>query len=157
VSTYQWLLGFHVTGAFLLLGGSVLAAVFNVLAHRRERPSEITLFFGLIRIGEVAIYAGALLTIVLGLWLVHHVGYSYSSGWIIASVVLWFVGMGLGGAGGSRFARAKELAQRLAREGDAPSAELDALVRDRTANVLSWASGAAMLLVLLLMIWKPGA
>lgn len=157
MSTYQWLLGLHVTGAFLLLGGSAVAAIFNVLAHRRERPSEIALLFGLIRVGELAIYAGALLTIVLGLWLVHEAGYKYLSFWVIASVVLWIAGMGLGGAGGARLARAKTLAQRLAAEGDAPSAELDALVRDRAANALSWASGAAILAVLVLMIWRPGA
>jgi hypothetical protein len=39
---YQWLLFFHVTGAFLLLGGGVVAAALNLAALRRE-PSEILL------------------------------------------------------------------------------------------------------------------
>ena len=69
----------HVSGAFLLLGGSIVAATFAVLARRRERPSEIALFYGLIRVGEVAIYAGALLTIVIGLWLVLTVFGAYSA------------------------------------------------------------------------------
>ncbi len=157
MSTYRWLLGLHATGAFLLLGGSIVAAIFNVLARRRERPSEIALFFGLVRVGELGIYAGALLTIVLGLWLVHEAGYGFGQGWIVASILLWIAGMALGGIGGARLGRAQTLAKRLAAEGDAPSAELGALVRDRAATALFWGSGGAILLVLVLMIWKPGA
>src|SRR5205823_13496092 len=102
VSTYQWLIALHVSGAFLLLGGSIVAATFAVLARRRERPSEIALFYGLIRVGEVAIYAGALLTIVIGLWLVHEADYGYGEFWVWASVLLWILGNALGGIGGKR-------------------------------------------------------
>jgi uncharacterized membrane protein len=157
VSTYEWLLALHITGAFLLLGGSIVAATFNVLARRRERPSEVALFLGLIRIGVVAIWAGSLLTIVIGLWLVHHVGYSYGEFWVWASVLLWIVGNALGGAGGKRLGEAQTLAQRQAADGDAPSRELTAAVRDPRASALFWGSGAAIILVLVLMIWKPGA
>jgi hypothetical protein len=43
VSGYQWLLMLHVTGASFLLGGSVVAALLNILALRTNRPSEIAL------------------------------------------------------------------------------------------------------------------
>ena len=40
--TYEWLLVFHVTGAFLMLGGGVVAATLNFVAARRDRkPSEV--------------------------------------------------------------------------------------------------------------------
>ena len=61
MSLSQWLLALHVTGAFLFLGGGVLAAAFNVAAQRSERPSEIALFFGLTRVAVVVIAFGALL------------------------------------------------------------------------------------------------
>lgn len=157
MSTYQWLLALHVTGAFLLLGGSIVAAIFNVLARRRERPSEIALFYGLIRIGELGIYAGLALTIVLGLWLVHEAGYGYGQFWIWAAILLWIAGSALGGVGGARQGRAQKLAKRLAAESDAPSPELRALVRDGAAAAMFWGSGAAILLILVLMVWKPGA
>ena len=82
MSTYQWLLVFHVTGAFLLLGGGAIAAALNLSALGRERPSEIVLLFGLIRIAVVAISVGTALAFVFGLWLVHEAGYGYVDGWI---------------------------------------------------------------------------
>jgi uncharacterized membrane protein len=153
----QWLLALHVTGAFLLFGGAVVAAVFNVLAHRRERPSEIALLYGLTRVAVYAIWVGALLTIVLGLWLVHHDGFGYGEFWVWASVLLWIAANALGGAGGKRQDETRALATRLAAEGDRPNPELNMLVRDARANALSWAAGGAILLILILMIWKPGS
>ncbi|HYX89457.1 MAG TPA: DUF2269 family protein [Gaiellaceae bacterium] len=158
MSRYQWLLFFHVGGAFLLIGGAVVAAVLNVAALRRgRRPSEIALLFGLVRIGVVAIVAGALLTLVFGLWLVHEAGYGYGDGWIVAALVLWVLGNAAGGYGGRRDERTAELARQLADEGDAPSSALDARVRDPLSLALSYGSGLIMLAVLGLMIWKPGA
>jgi hypothetical protein len=41
VDLYQWLLALHVTGAFLLMGGGVIASILNLAALGRDRPSEI--------------------------------------------------------------------------------------------------------------------
>jgi uncharacterized membrane protein len=153
----QWLLAFHVTGAFLLLGGAAAAAVLNTLAWRAERPSEIALLLGLIRGTVPLIGLGGLLTLVLGLWLVHHDGFSYGQFWVWAAVVLWVAGMALGGRGGRHQAKAREEAERCATAGDASTDRLRELLRDPVGNALSWASGVAILLVLVLMIWKPGS
>jgi uncharacterized membrane protein len=157
VSTYDWLLFAHVTGAFCLLGGAVAAAVLNVSALRRARPSEIALLLGLTRAAVVAVVAGSLLTLVFGLWLVHEAHYGYGDGWIVAAIVLWVVGSATGEAGGRRDARTRELAEQLAAAGDAPSRDLAARLRDPLSLALSYGSGAAMLAILVLMVWKPGA
>ena len=157
MSLYEWLLGVHITGAFLLVGGIVVTAVFNVFAGRTERPSDVALFLRLQMIGVVGIGVGALTTLVIGLWLVHEVGYGYGEFWVWGAVLLWVVAMAAGNIGGRSQAAAAQLASRLAAEGDAPSAELRAAVRDRRANLLFVLSGSATLLVLVLMIWKPGA
>jgi uncharacterized membrane protein len=157
MSTYQWLLVFHVTGAFLLLGGGAFAAALNLSALRRERPSEIVLLFGLIRIAVVAIMIGTALAFVFGLWLVHEADYSYTDGWVIAAIVLLIVANALGGAGGKRDEATARLARELAASGDAPSAELKARVRDPISLVLSYGSGLVLIAVLALMVWKPGA
>ena len=157
MSTYEWLLTFHVTGAFLLLGGAAAAAVLNIGARHAESPREIALLLRLIQRAAVpAIGIGSLLTLVIGLWLVHHVGYSYGTFWVWGAIVLWVAGNALGGRGGRRQAKAREEAERLAASGAAATDELRALVRDPVGNALSWASGAAILLVLVLMVWKPG-
>src|SRR3954449_2065059 len=157
MNTYQWLLVFHVTGAFLLLGGAAIAAALNLSALRRERPSEIVLLFGLIRIAVVAISVGTALAFIFGLWLVHEAGYGYFDGWIVAAYVLLLLGNAMGGAGGKRDERTAKFARELAASGDAPSAELQARVRDPISLALSYGSGVLLVVVLALMVWKPGA
>src|SRR6478672_7056301 len=157
MSTYQWLLVFHVTGAFLLLGGGAIAAALNLSALGRERPSEIVLLFGLIRIAVIAISVGTALAFVFGLWLVHEAGYGYFDGWIVAAFVLLIVANALGGAGGKRDQATAKLARELAASGDAPSAELRARVHDPISLALSYGSGLVLVVILALMVWKPGA
>ena len=154
---YQWLLFLHVAGAFFLIGGIVIAGVFNLAALRRERPSEIATLLGLTRLAVVCIGIGMLATLGFGLWLVHHVGYGWGDAWIIAALVLWALTGFLGGRGGRYEREARELAERLAAEGDAPNEELRAKLRDPKALALSWSSGLVAFAVLGLMIWKPGA
>jgi uncharacterized membrane protein len=157
VSTYDWLLFFHVTGAFLLVGGTVVAGFLTIAAMRCERPSEVAGLLGLIRISLPFIYAGAALTLVLGLWLVHEAGqgYSYGDAWVIAAIVLWVVANALGGMGGRRQEEGRRLAQRLAAERDEASDELRTRFFDRVGLALSFGSGLAVFAVLALMIWKP--
>jgi uncharacterized membrane protein len=156
MSLYQWLLALHVTGAFLLVGGIVITAVFNVCARRSERPSDVALFLRLQMVGVIALGIGAVTTLVIGLWLVHEADYGFGQFWVWAAVILWVVAMALGGRGGRSQAEAAKLASRLATEGDAPSAELRTATADRRADVLFALSGLSTLLVLVLMIWKPG-
>jgi uncharacterized membrane protein len=157
VNTYDWLLVFHITGAFLLLGGGAIAAALNLSALRRDRPSEIALLFGLIRIAVVAIMIGTTLAFVFGLWLVHEAGYGYFDGWIVAAYVLLLAANAMGGAGGKRDERTAKLARELAASGDAPSAELQARVRDPISLALSYGSGLLLVVLLAIMVWKPGA
>ncbi len=156
---YQWLLVFHIVGAFLLFSGAVVAGLLHLAAIRRERPSEIGLLLGLVRPAVISIGIGAFLTLGFGLWLVHEApaGYSYGDGWVIGAIVLWAVGNAVGGAGGRPLGEAGELARRLAAEGDRPNEELRrALVSPRTL-VLNYLSMASLVAIVVLMVWKPGA
>ena len=159
MDTYHWLLVFHVTGAFLLLGGGAVAAALNLSALRRDRPSEIVLLFGLIRIAVVAIMIGTALAFVFGLWLVHEApwNYGYGDGWVIAAIVLLVAANAMGGAGGKRDEQTASFARELAASGDAPSPELKSRLRDPVSLALSYGSGLLLVAVLALMIWKPGA
>ena len=157
MSAYQWLLIFHVTGAFLLLGGGAFAAVLNLFAMWRNRPSEVVLLFGLIRIAVAAIALGTVLAFVFGLWLVHEADYGYGDGWVVAALILFIAANALGGIGGRRDDKTAKLARELAVAGDEPSADLRARVRDPISIALSYGSGLLLVAVLALMIWKPGA
>jgi len=159
VSTYQWLLFLHITGAFLFAGGIVVAGALNIAAQLRERPSEIALLLGLTRFALPAIIAGAFMTLGFGLWLVSEApwGYSYGQAWVITALVLWLVGNVMGGQGGNREKATRVLAEKLAQEGDAPSAELRARMRDPFTIFLSYGGGVAMVAMIAIMVWKPGA
>ncbi len=157
MSTYQWLLLFHVVGAFLLLSGSIVAGLLHLAAVLRERPSEIRLLLSLVRPAVPLVGIGSLLTLGLGLWLVHEVGYGYGDAWIVAALVLWVVAGALGSAGGRPLGEAARLAARLEAEGDEPSAELRRAITDARVLFLNYASLAAVVAIVVLMVWKPGA
>jgi uncharacterized membrane protein len=157
VSTDNWLVMLHVAAAFLFVGGSVAAGILNVLAMRAERPSEAAALLHLIRRTLPVIYVGVLGTLVFGIWLWHRSGYSIGAAWIWISLVLWVAANALGGIGGKHQERSRELAERLAAGGDAPSGELRALLRDTKGMAVSYAAGAATIAILVLMVWKPGS
>jgi uncharacterized membrane protein len=158
VDRYQWLLVFHLAGAFMVLGGATMAAVFNVSALRRERPSEIVVLFRLTRFAVRSITVGMVVALAFGIWLVADVDFvKWSNTWVIVAVILWFVANALGGIGGRRDKRARQLAEELAAQGDQPSAELRARLRDPVSLAFSWGSGLAVIAILALMIWKPGS
>ncbi len=157
MSKYEWLLFLHMTGAFLFLGAAVVAVVLNVAALRRNRPSEIALLLRLIAQTTVGFIVGLLLLLVFGLWLVHEAGYGYGDGWIVAALVLFVLSNVFGAVGGERAKPARELAERLAADGDEPSAELTARLRDPIAMALDYGAALLGFAVLALMIWKPGA
>jgi uncharacterized membrane protein len=96
-------------------------------------------------------------TLGFGLWLVSDADYGWGETWIVLALILWFVANALGGIGGRRDIRTREFAEQLAAQGDQPSAELQARLRDPVALALSWGSGIVVLGILALMIWKPGA
>lgn len=155
MSGTQWLIAFHVLAAFLMVAGALVAGLLHLAAVRRERPSEVALLLGLTRVGVVATGLGAIAALGLGIWLAEHVGYGLKPGWISASLVLWVASGVLGGAGGGPLRRTRELAERLAAEGDAPSEELRARLASPLPVVLNWGSFLAVLAILGLMIWKP--
>src|SRR5204862_178557 len=92
MSLYDWLLFLHVTGAFFLIGGVVVAGILNLAAiGPKRRPSEIATLYRLIRFAVPLIGAGMLLTLAIGLWLVAESpwNYGYDDAWVIVALVRW--------------------------------------------------------------------
>ena len=153
----RWLLFLHLVSAFLLVSGAVVAGVAQISALRRDRPSEIALLLRLARPGVLLVNLGALGTLAFGIALAEEEDIGLGTGWISAALALWVVMMLLGGLGGRSARHARELAERLAAEADRPSEELRSLVSHRPSLLLSYASTAAIVAILVLMIWKPGS
>jgi uncharacterized membrane protein len=157
VTKTDWLLMLHIAAAFCLVGGSTAAAILNFLAIRSDRPSETAFLLKLIRYALPLIFAGVIGTLIFGIWLWHEQGLGLGTFWIWASLVLWVIANALGGIGGKHQERSRKLAEQLAAAGDTMTDELRTLLRDPRGNALSWLAGAAILAILVLMIWKPGS
>jgi uncharacterized membrane protein len=156
LSRHDWLLLIHVGGAFCVLAGALFAVVLNQAALRRSKPSEVALLLGLIRISVVLIVLGMAVTLAFGLWLLHDTRYDLGDAWIGAALALWLAALVAGGFGGRRDRKTRELAERLATEGDRPTEQLQGRLRDPISMILSYGSGAAIIAILVLMIGKPG-
>ncbi|MGZ4382826.1 MAG: DUF2269 family protein [Gaiellaceae bacterium] len=151
----RWLLFFHLLGAFCFFAGAAVAGTLQLAAIRRERPSEIAALLRLTRVGVALVAAGALMTLGFGIGLAEHLGLGLSPAWIQASLGLWLASMTLGGLGGRTARHARHLAERLAAEGDEPSAELRSLVAHRPSLWASYLSSVLLVAVVVLMIWQP--
>jgi Predicted integral membrane protein (DUF2269) len=149
------LLFLHLLGAFALFAGAAVAGTLQLAALRRERPSEIVSLLRLTRVGVVLVGVGALATLGFGIGLAERIGYGLSPAWIQAALGLWAASMALGGWGGRTARQARYLAERLAAEGDEPSAELRALLGARGPLWASYASSLLLLAVVGLMVWRP--
>ncbi|HSL64715.1 MAG TPA: DUF2269 family protein [Gaiellaceae bacterium] len=151
---YEWLLLVHVAGAIAFFAGMAVAAAGLLAARRRERPAEVELLLGLTRWGVLLVAVGTVLVLVFGAWLVEEGNWGWD-GWVAWALALLVLSALLGGAGGRAPKRARLLAERLAREGDAPSEELRRLLRDPAAAWLNAGAAAAAVAVLALMVLKP--
>jgi hypothetical protein len=81
---------------------------------------------------------GGLGTLVLGVWLALYLDqYEFWDGWIIGAIVLWLVATGLGDSARRGLAEAQAVDSRVA--------------------LMHWLRTLAVLGLLVLMVWKPGA
>lgn len=155
MSRLEIALFFHILGALLFVAGIVVAGVVFEAARRREDPGEIALLLGLARWGVLLVLLGATLVLAFGLWLVDIEGLSYGAGWIQWAITLYVISLLLGGVGGRRPKQARRLAERLRAEGAPVTPELRALLGDRVADAANYLSAAAVLAILVLMVFKP--
>jgi len=150
------LLFLHLFSAFAFVSGTVAAGILQITALRRKRPSEIVLLLRTARTAVKFTVLGGLGALVFGLALAGDRDIGFGEAWVSASIALWVASMALGGAGGRTARHARYLAERLAAEGDKPNEELRKLVAHRSSLLLSYAATAAIVAILVLMVWQPG-
>jgi len=146
---------FHILGVLCFVSGAVVAGVAFESARRQDRPGDVATLLGLSRIGVLLLAVGTILTAVFGLWLVHLGKCHYGSFWVSCSIALFVIALALGGAGGQRPKRARQLAARLAADGVPLSDELRGLLNDRAAQAQNYASLLLILAIIALMCFKP--
>jgi hypothetical protein len=159
VSLDDWILALHVLSAFALVAGIVLFWVLVVAVRRTDTPDGTIRMEPVVKVGNVATGVGMGGTIVFGIWLAFSVGgYDIWDGWIIAALILWLLAAETGRRTGAAYMQGMNKAQELEAAGQTgPSAELLAVNRTRSGLLMHALSSLLVLLILIDMIWKPGA
>jgi hypothetical protein len=159
VSFDDWMLALHVLSAFFFVTAVVLFWILIVAVRRMDIPEERVRLEPVVSVGNAAFGIGSVGTIVFGIWLAFSVGgYDIWDGWIIAALVLWLLSIAVGRRTGEAYIRGANKARDLREAGQAgPSAELLALNRTSEGVLMHFLTSVAVLLILIDMIWKPGA
>ncbi len=155
----DWILALHVLSAFAFVAGIILFWTLIVAVRRTDTPEGTIRMAPIVKVGGAATGIGAIGTLVFGIWLAFSVGdYDIWDPWIIAALVLWMATGAVGGRTGKAYMEGMNKAQELERAGQTgPSAELLALNRTQNGIVLQSIASVLLLLLLVDMIWKPGA
>jgi len=159
VNLDDWILSLHVLSAFALVAGLIVFWVLIVAVRRTDSPDGTIRMEPVVKVGNAAVGVGMGGTILFGIWLAFSVGeYDIWDGWIIAALVLWLLAVEAGRRTGAAYMAGMTKAQELEAAGQAgPSAELLALNRTQSGLVMHTVASLLVLLILIDMIWKPGA
>ena len=155
----DWMLALHVLSAFAWVAGMILLWVLIVAVRRTDTAEGTIRVEPIVKVGNASIGIGMGGTIALGIWLAFSVGgYNIWDGWIIAALVLWAISAPIGQRTGAAYLQGMNKARELQKAGQAePNAELLALNRTSSGVILHFLGSVVVLLILIDMIWKPGA
>ena len=159
MSYEDWVFSIHLLFAATLVGGLFMSWIVLVALYLTDAPAETLAFYKVETIGAVAIVLGLLGTISLGLWLaVLRVQFSPSDGWVIAAIVLWVIATVAVLASFVEYRKPAAKAKELIAAGVAgPSSELLALNRTSTGLLLRALTSVVIVLIVIDMVYKPGA
>lgn len=151
----NWMLFLHILAGFWLAAGAFGGAV--VRAQIRRSGSLAEKVAGLriaARMQVVLVVPGSLLAGVLGIGLIHMRGWTFSTGWVAASLALWLPGLAL-----AAFYLLPEIKRQL-REGESALAGADpaafqALASRKLPGILADVNAAIVVVLTLLMVLKP--
>jgi hypothetical protein len=155
MSFFDWMLALHLIAAFAVAAALVLYAVLVFWGRRMGTLAETRSLFRLAPVGTALIIGGSALVLVFGVILaLDGDGLHIYDGWIIAGIVLWAALGGVGQRTGAYYSGVEKLAG-----SDDPGTEAEVLARLRasTGALLHLATVGIFLLLLIDMLFKPGA
>ena len=153
---YQIGLLFHLIGVILFFAGAAVAGVVAWSATRLDEPSSIATVLRLARPGALMLAVGGLILLIAGFYLSGQVN-GFGQRWLEISIVLFVLALVAGAWGGRRSRGAREYAEALAERGEGDMPTVKGLLANRFTWALHWISVVFAVVVLVLMVWQPGA
>ena len=159
MSYQDWIFALHLLTAATLVGSLVMSWIVVVSLYTVETADDTLSLNRVALVGTAATIAGLAGTIAFGIWLaILHDDFQVWDGWVIAAIVLWAIATVALLRSFVEYAKPTERARALVASGQTgASADLKALNRTSTGLVLRALASAAVVLIVIDMIWKPGA
>jgi hypothetical protein len=158
--TFQdWIFSFHLVFAATLVGGLVMSWIVVVALRSAGGAAETLSLNRVSMIGVVSIVLGLIGTISLGIWLaILRPEFHPWDGWVIGAIVLWAIATTAVLRSFLEYRKSAVKARELIASGSTDSsAELMALNRTSTGLLFRALASAAIVLIVIDMIYKPGA
>ena len=159
MSFEDWIFALHLLTAATLVGGFVMSWIVVVALRSVDAPEATLSLSRVAVVGAVAILAGLLGSISFGIWTaILRPELRPWHGWAIAAIVLWAIAAAAVLRSFLEYAKPIAKARALIASGETgPSDELLALNRTSTGLVLRAVASLAIVLIVIDMIYKPGA
>ena len=155
MSFTDWMLGLHLISAFAVASALVLFSILVYSGRRMTTLEQTRTLFRVAPVGNLLITAGMVLVLVFGVILsLDSDRFNIWDAWIIIAIVLLIAFGGVGQRSGAYYTDVQKLAEE---PGGGNEAEVLARLRASTGVLLHLAAIALFVLILLDMIFKPGA
>ena len=155
MSFSDWMLAFHLLSAFAAASALVLFSALVVSGRRMTTLEQTRTLFRIAPLGGILVSAGIGLVFVFGVILALDSNrFELWDGWVIAGIILWAAFAGIGQRTGAYYTKIQKLAEQP--DGD-NEPEVLARLRAPTGVWLHIATVALFVLIVLDMIYKPGA
>jgi hypothetical protein len=159
MSFEDWIFALHLLSAATLVGSLVMSWIVFVPLRSAETPAATLGLNRVAMVGAAATAVGLVGAIAFGIWLtILRDSFQVWDGWVVTAIVLWAIATVALLRAFVESTKPAAKARALAASGESGrSAELAALNRTSTGLALRALASAAIVLIVVDMIWKPGA
>jgi len=159
MSFEDWVFALHLLSAATLVGSLVMSWIVVVSLLSARTPGETLALNRIAMVGTVTTVVGLVGAIAFGIWLaILRDAFQVWDGWVIAAIVLWAIAAVALWRSFVEYAKPVDNARALVAAGEtAPTAELTAANRAPTGLLFRVLASAAIVLIVIDMLWKPGA
>jgi hypothetical protein len=159
VSFEDWIFAIHLLSAATLVGALVMSWILTVALRSVDTAGTTLSFNRVAMVGATAIGVGLVGAIGFGIWLaILRDAFHVWDGWVIAAIILWCIATAAIVRAVAEYRKPAEKARELIASGQTGrSDELAALNRSSTGLLLRALASVAIVLIVIDMVYKPGA
>jgi hypothetical protein len=159
VTFEDWIFSLHLLFAATLVGSLVMTWIVVVAMYSIDTADATLNLNRVASVGSGGIVTGLVGVISFGIWLaILRDAFQVWDGWVIGAIVLWAIATVAVLRSFVEYAKPVAKARELVASGElGPNAELRALNKTSTGLLLRGLASTAVVLIVIDMIWKPGA